>query len=185
MYRSWEQVAGYFGGDGSVDFDPGKWVLHPRITFTDNYRPLLEMLKLFLAARGIRTWKTSFLRGAWRFGVAQADSLVQLGTMMGSQCSKKKIEVKAMVDYLESTITGTEFVQALNESVKSGNRTGKIRVVDIPYTREQGQTLSKKEHAEHTKRMGEANQILTDDELEEIRLSIISGEATNRDLAKK
>jgi len=183
-YKSWSQVSGYFDGDGSVDFDPGKWVLHPKVTLTDNYRPFLEMLKQFLVSRGIRAWKTSFTMGAWKFGFGQADSLIQLGTMMWPHCSKKRLEVKAAVDYLDDRITGTEFVQVLNDSVTSGNRTGKFRLVDIPYVRTQGQLKSQMEQAERTKRMGEANQILTDDQLEE-RVSIISGEVSNRELAKK
>jgi len=185
IYRDWGQVAGYLDGDGCVDFDSGKRVLHPKVLFTDNYLPMIEMLRLFLTSQGIRTWKSSYRLGAWRIGVAQADSVLRLGTKALPYCSKKRLEVKAVVDYLENRITGTEFVQVFNESVKVGNRTGKIRVVDIPYTRKEGQILSRKEHADYARRMGEANQILTDNQLEEIRVCYISGEATNGELAKK
>jgi DNA-binding transcriptional regulator YiaG len=69
--------------------------------------------------------------------------------------------------------------------VREGNRTGKIRVVDVPYTRQEGQALSKKEHAEHAKKMGRENQKLTDEDLEQIRSDITSGVATNGELARK
>jgi hypothetical protein len=182
-YQDWRQIAGYFDGDGCVDFDSGKWVLFPKFTFTDNYFPLIEMLKTFLVSHGIQTQDVSFFMGAWRLGVAQSTSLLRMAVMMWPHCSKKRAEVKTFIDYLQNRITGSDFVQVLNESVRSGNRTGKIRTASIPYTREQGQVLRKQEVVEQAKMMGCGNRVLSDDLANEIRIAFASGRFSQGKLA--
>lgn len=185
-YGDWRQVSGYFDGDGSVDFDPGKWVLFPRLSFSDNYRPQLDMLKVFLVSQNVKTWNMFHdTCGAWKFGVAQAESLHIMASMMWPFCFKKRNEMKAILDYLDNKITGSQFVEVLNESVRVGNRTGKIRFLDVPYRRDEGHMLRKIEAANHARGMGMRNRLLNDDEVEEVRRSVISGEATNGELAKK
>jgi hypothetical protein len=185
-YRDWKQVSGYFDGDGSADFDPGKWVLFPRLGFVDNYRPQLEMLTTFLVSQGVKPWNFHHdVSGAWKVGVSQAESLRIMASQMWSHCFKKRDELKAVLDYLDSKMTGNEFVEVLNHSVRLGNRTGGIRHVDIPYTREEGQRLRKIESAEWARAMGTKNSSLTDEEAEEVKRSLMSGEATNKELAEK
>ncbi len=80
---------------------------------------------------------------------------------------------------------GSDFIEVLNESVRIGNRVGKTRVVDMPYTRVEGQALREKERTEHAYEMIRANTILTPNLIDEIRASLVSGEATNGELARK
>jgi hypothetical protein len=108
-----------------------------------------------------------------------------MATMMLPYLFKKKDEVKAVIDYLDSRITGSDFVEVLNESVRIGNRVGKIRIVDMPYTREEGQAVWEKRRKEHAREMIKANTILTEDLIDQIRKRLLSGEATNGELAKK
>jgi hypothetical protein len=48
-------------------------------------------------------------------------------------CLHKKKELSRAVDYLEGRITGTEFIESLNESVRMKNRVGKIRRINVPF----------------------------------------------------
>jgi len=98
---------------------------------------------------------------------------------------KKREEIKAIVDYLESRITASQMVEVFNESVRIGNRVGRIRILDIPYTRKEGQALGKAAVSEQSKRLCIKNRILSDEAVEQIRQAIISGTASNGDLAKK
>jgi len=62
---------------------------------------------------------------------------------------KKREELQAILDYFDNKTTGTQLIGMINESVEDGNRTGKIRKVDIPFTRQEGRLLTKqrREHA--------------------------------------
>jgi hypothetical protein len=184
-YEDWKQVSGYFDGDGCADFDPGKWVLHPKLLFCDNFRPHLEMLIAFLVSRDIKTHALSSTRGAWKFGVGEAESVHLMASMMLPYCSKKREEVRAVLDYLDNKITGSRLIEVFNESVRMGNRTGKIRIADMPYTREEGQALREEKRREQALELVATNTIITADLIDKIRESLLSGEATNGELAKR
>lgn len=164
----------------------GKRVLHPNPSFCDNYRSQIEMLRDFLVSQGLSVHGTSYDRGgAWKIGVAQAESVRNMAFLMLPHLYKKRKEVEAILDYLDNRITGTKLAEVFNESVIAGNRTGRVGAVDIPYTRQEGQTASKKEQAERARMMESENQKLSSEVLERIRTDIISGIATNGELAKK
>jgi hypothetical protein len=76
-------------------------------------------------------------------------------------------------------------VDVFNESVRIGNRVGKIKTLDIPYTRKEGQALGKEAVSEQSRKLCVTNRILSDEALEQIRQAIISGTASNGELAKK
>jgi hypothetical protein len=177
-YEDWREVSGYFDGDGSTDYLPRKWVLHPTLSFADNFLPQLDMLNEFLVREGITTWRYCRMLGAWKLGIGRAESVRKTACSMLPFLSKKKDEVKAVVDYLENKITGTQFAEALNESVRIGNRTGSIRTVDIPYTRREGQTFRKTEMRENIVRFKAKNRIITDGVVEQIREKLL-GDAAN------
>ncbi len=185
-YSDWKQVAGYFDGDGTNNFTPRKWVIHPNLGFCDNYLPHIKMLRDFLVCLDIKTWALFHGPGeAWKFGVGQAESVYVVATSMLPYLFKKRDEVRAMVDYLDNRITANQMVEVFNESVRIGNRVGKIKTVDIPYTRKEGQALGKRAVSEHSKKLCITNKILSDVVLDQIREAIISGAATNGELAKK
>ena len=183
-YSDWKQVAGYFDGDGTNNFVLRKHVLHPNLGFCDNYLPHIRMLRDFLVCRDIKTWAL-FHDAAWKFGVGEARSVYKAATSMLPYLFKKREEVRAIVDYLDNKITANQMVEVFNESVKMGNRVGKIKTVDIPYTRKEGQMLGKKAVSEHGKKLCVTNRILSDEVLEQIRQAIISGTASNGELAEK
>jgi hypothetical protein len=108
-----------------------------------------------------------------------------MASMMWPYCSKKREEVKAVLDYLDNKITGSQLIEVFNQSVRIGNRTGIIRVADMPYTREQGQALRKEKRTEHALRMITVNTILNTDLIDRIRESLLSGEATNAELSRR
>ncbi len=181
----WREASGYFDADGTVHYDLKKRVLFPRLAFCDNYRPHIEMVREFLVSEDVRPWNIYLdTSNAWKFGVSRGDSVHLMATMMLPYLFKKKDEVKAVIDYLDSRITGSNFVEVLNESVRIGNRVGKIRIVDMPYTREEGQAIWEKKRTEHAREMIKANTILTEDLINQIRRSLISGEATTRSLLR-
>ena len=155
------------------------------MSFTDNYRPHLEMIREFLLSQGANVEPLHDVGSAWGLKVARAESVQKMASMMEPHLFKKREEVRAILDYYDNKITGTQLAEAFNESVRAGNRTGKIRSADVPYTRQEGQALSKKEHVEHAKKMGEGNRKLTDEDREQIRSDITSEVATNGELAKK
>ncbi len=185
-YNDWKQVAGYFDGDGCADFDAGKWVLHPKLSFSDNYQPHILMIRDFLRARDIVVWGLFHdVGGAWKVGVGQARSVRKMAVRMCPYLFKKRAEVKAILDYLDDRISGTQLVNVFNESVRSGNRTGRIRRLNIPHTRGEGQRLRRIESANQARMMGVRNQILPDNVLEQIRRDLTTGVATNSELARK
>jgi hypothetical protein len=185
-YTDWKQVAGYFDGDGSSDFKIGKKIIFVRLHFTENYRPQLEAVQKFLNSQGIETETiTDTLRGASRLSAGRFVSVREMAIRMLPHTFKKREELQAILDYFGNRITGTQLIGAMNRSVRLGNRTGKIRIADVPFTREQGQSLDKAEKAAGSRRRGINNQILSDEVLEQIRSDYIGGVATNGELAKK
>ncbi len=92
---------------------------------------------------------------------------------------KKREELKAVVDYLGSRITGTEFVDVLNESVRIGNRTGRIRIVHIPYTRRSGQALRREEMRENVVRFLLKKRLVSTGVIDEIKEFGLRSEAAN------
>jgi hypothetical protein len=185
-YSDWKQIAGFFDGDGTNNFVPRKHVVHPNLGFCDNYYQHITMLREFLIRREVETWALFHdAGGAWKFGVGQADSVHKVATSMLPYLFKKREEVRAMVDYLDNRITADQMVDVFNQSVRIGNRVGKIKNVGIPYTRKEGQALGKEAVSRHSKKLCVKNRILSDEVLEQIRQAIISGTSTNGELAKK
>lgn len=42
VYRSWSTLAGYFDGDGTVEFAIHPFTLQVRLAFDENWKPQLE-----------------------------------------------------------------------------------------------------------------------------------------------
>lgn len=110
--------------------------------------------------------------------MSRADSVYKMAKMMRPYLFKKREDIDAIIDYLDDKITGTRFAELFNESVSKGNRTGKIRFLDIPYTRSDGQILRKIESAEHARQMGMKCEKYADDVIQQVRRELVSGVAT-------
>jgi hypothetical protein len=152
-YRSWEQVGGYFDGDGNVGLEIVKRVLHLRIRFVDTWKPQIETIMAFLVNQGIATGclgqdnKTA-KSPVYRLEVGQIASVLRTAKELFKHCVKKREDLRITIDYLEGRITGNEAIAAFNEEVVNGRRRGVARDANIPYTREEGIRLSKLEIAE-------------------------------------
>jgi hypothetical protein len=185
-YNDWKQVSGYFDADGNAAYDPGKWVLFPRLSFLDNFRPQVTMVQAFLISQEVHAYsdKQAHL-GAWRIGIVRAESVYKAATMMRPYLHKKIEEIVAIIDYLDSRITATQLVEVFNESVRKGNRTGKINHLDIPYTRKEGGALRKAEMKENIASSRAKDTIITTDIVERIREAISSNAAGEEEIVER
>jgi len=152
-YKSWEQVEGYFDGDGNVGLEIRKRVLHLRIRFVDTWKPQIESIKAFLNNRKIATGRIGqdnkvAQSPVYRLEVAEVASVLRTAKKLFQLCVKKREGLRITIDYLEWRITGNEAVAAFNEEVVIGRRRSVARDANIPYTREEGIRLSKLENAE-------------------------------------
>lgn len=140
-YASWAAVAGYFDGDGSVGFDLREYILHWVISFSDNWLPQIEQVRNFLIRHGIKVGKPRRVGvGAWGCEVAEISSMRKMAAEMlaSGGIFKKRRELELLLDYYEDKITGTVVIEAFNSEVKLGNRLGKIKNVEMPYTHSGG-----------------------------------------------
>jgi hypothetical protein len=129
IYKSWSALAGYFDGDGTVEFSIHEFTLKVRLAFDENWKLHLEGLKRFLETRGIRCGAVRRKDGfnTWHVVVSNIDGVKLMADRMLPHLSKKRIEVKAVLDYYDDRITGDQFVDIMNRLVLAGERTGKHR----------------------------------------------------------
>jgi hypothetical protein len=151
-YRSWEQVGGYFDGDGNVGLEIRNRVLHLRLRFVDTWKPQIESIKAFLTDRRIATGRIGLdnkiaKSSVYRLEVAEIASVLRTAKELLQLCVKKREDLRITIDYLEDRLTGNEAIAAFNEEVRIGRRRGNLREANIPYTKEEGLKLSKQENA--------------------------------------
>lgn len=185
-YNDWKQVSGYFDADGNAAYDLGKWVLFPRLSFVDNFRPQITMVQGFLISQDLDVWgNNQSSGGAWKIGMAKAESVYKAAVMMQPHLHKKKEEIRAIIDYLDSRLTANQMVNVFNESVRMGNRTGKISLVDIPFTRKEGWVLRRAEMKENIASSRVRNTIITADIVEQVMKAISSNAVSEEGLAER
>jgi hypothetical protein len=141
-YTSWAQVSGYSDGDGSVEIKVNDWVLWFALKWVDNWRPQLNQLHDFLAINEIRS---SFYHreGAWQLSVLGIGDVIRAAKGIIPFTSKKRAEFVAVVDYLEDKITGSQAIEVFNKEVVQGQRIGRLREANLPYTRKHGLELGR------------------------------------------
>ena len=129
FYRSWSTLTGYFDGDGTVEFSIHTFILKIRLAFDENWKPHLEGLKLFLEERGIRCGAVRRKDGynTWHVVISNIEGVMLMAKRMLPYSAKKRVELKAVLDYYEDKITGDQFVALMNRMVLIGERTGKDR----------------------------------------------------------
>jgi hypothetical protein len=129
VYRSWSTLAGYFDGDGTVEFSIHPFTLKIRLAFDENWKPHLDGLRKFLEVRGIRCGLVRRKDGynTWHVVVSNIDGVVKMAKRMLPHAVKKRSELNAVLDYYGDRITGDEFVETMNRLVVAGERTGKDR----------------------------------------------------------
>jgi hypothetical protein len=149
-YETWEQVAGYFDGDGTVatsDLSNLPYKLSLSLWFVDQSKDQISMVRGFLQKEGIRTSNVlkHFKQSANVVAVSEWRSVVLMLRRMTPFLYKKANEATAALAYYEGRITGNELMTVLQQEVEAGRRERRPRkvVIDIPYTLPQGLALMK------------------------------------------
>ena len=143
-YKSWSALAGYFDGDGTVEFSIHTCTLEIRLAFDENWKLHLDGIRNFLETRGIICGavrkKESY--NTWHLVISRISSVRMLADELVKYSVKKRDELVIVPDYLDDSITAEDFVSAMNGFVTIGERTGKIRGPAAPYTRVVGKQFA-------------------------------------------
>ena len=136
-------MAGYFDGDGNVGVEVVKYVLKFKLRFSDTWRAQILTIKSFLNQEGIPTsavWeeKHEGRRDAYRIDVSAIAAVLCTAKAMLPFCAKKTEDLRILIDYLEGRLNGNQAIERLNGEVRMGRRSGFVRGLSLPYTREQG-----------------------------------------------
>ena len=152
-YSSWQQVSGYFDGDGNVGIEFAKRILRIKIRFVDTRRPQVDSIRGFLRRRKVNTGhvgredKKGVWQAAHRFDVTEVESVLKAAKAMLPYVVKKRGDLQIAIDYIEGRITGNEALSLFNNEVRRGRRRGRIRELNLPYARQEGIRLSRLENA--------------------------------------
>jgi hypothetical protein len=151
-YETWQQLGGYFDGDGNVGVEVVKYVLRFKLRFSDTWRPQIAAIKSFLNSHEITTANISRVvsegrRDAFKIDIGAIDSALRAANAMLPYCAKKAEDLKIMIDYVEGRITGNQAIARLNEEVRIGRRSGFTRELNLPYNRSEGLRLAQLENA--------------------------------------
>lgn len=145
----WAQIAAYFDGDGSIDFDPRTYVVKINIRFVDNWKPQLESVRQFILRQGIiigkvrwrkasRNQTANGARGVYVLTLSNRLGVVMVSSRMLPFSVKKRDELKIVIDYYGDKITGDEAIRRVNREVEIGQRSGKMKSSNIPYRHSEG-----------------------------------------------
>ena len=147
-YGTWEQIAGYFDGDGTIatsDLSNLPYKLSLSLIFIDQSEDQIRMVRDFLRKNGMKT--SNVLKhskvSAHIVAVSEYRSVVEMLKKMLPFLYKKANEAKAAIDYYEGRITGNELIAIFKQEVEAGRRERRPRkvVIDVPYTITQGLEL--------------------------------------------
>jgi intein/homing endonuclease len=112
-YRGWAGLAGYFDGDGTVEFNIHKFTIEIRLAFDENWKPHLEGIRKFLESRSIICGnvrkKESY--NTWHLVVSRISSVRKMSRELVKHTVKKKAELLAVLQYLDDGMTGEAFVK--------------------------------------------------------------------------
>jgi hypothetical protein len=151
-YGFWQQVGGYFDGDGNVGLEVVKYVLRFKLRFSDTWRLQIEAIKGHLDSQGIIITALahephSNKKDACRIEVGAIESVLRMAKAMLPYCVKKAEDLRIVIDYLQGRITGNQAIARFNYEVMVGRRSGYIREQNLPYSRSEGLRLSQPENA--------------------------------------
>ena len=153
-YETWQQVAGYFDGDGTIAFSDltnQPFKLSISLIFVDQSLDQISMIRTFLRSRGIRT--SNILKHskgtAYMVAVSECNAVKEFLAQLLPHLHKKANEARAALDYYEGRITGNELVSIFQAEVEAGRRERRPRKVpiDIPYTRVEGDRLMRQKRS--------------------------------------
>jgi len=175
-YTTWQQVSGYFDGDGTPMLTLTMYTVIPSIDWADSYKLQLDSVRSFLLKNGFRPTRTYTSdhkeKPVWHLRLYERGGLVEALNLMLPHLFKKYLQVRACLDYFENRITGEQLVEAFNEATRTGARSGLVKAISMPYTREQGHLQARSIVAKGR----HAADVLTPQVLDEIATRRLRGE---------
>jgi hypothetical protein len=146
-YTTWHQTAGYFDGDGGVILKLEMFTVSIGLDWADSYKPQLEAIRGFLIREGLRparTYSAGEGNPVWHLRLTNQTDLIWALSKMAPLVVKKGDQVDASIRYLKDEITGEELIEAFNNAVRAGTRSGYLRTLKMPYTHSQGVAKGRK-----------------------------------------
>jgi hypothetical protein len=148
-YSTWEQVAGYFDGDGSVTIVVGKFTIAFYLDWSDQSREQLSQIVTFLRDQDIRTGVVRKMSNsaAYLLRIADQESVARVAESLAPFSYKKKKELATLLEYRKlDLITGSEVQRRFERFVESGTRErhGKRFFRPMPWAYSVGYHLSRK-----------------------------------------
>ncbi len=118
------------------------------ITWTDRYRPQLQHIESFLIKEGlapstVRLGSSSIGREAWHLSLWEKGGMLEACKRILPFLDKKRIQVNTLLDYMENRITANEALRTFNQERAGGKWAGKVRSLDMPWTRNEGRRLGR------------------------------------------
>lgn len=140
---SWEYVAAFFDGEGSIGVTSRSNSVDLSLTFTQVDRRSLDEIAEFLKLEGIDGIgvyiKERKARHDIHFLVISTNEGVKRTLdEMTPYLRVKDIQAAASTEYLSDASTGNEYLSIINEETRAGRRAGRIHEGDLPYTRTEG-----------------------------------------------
>ena len=129
VYNSWEKVAGYFDGDGTISFSDTSnqpYKLGLSLIFVDQSLDQITNVKEFLNERGVGTGNVLRMsKGtAYMVAVSQFAAVRETLRQMLPFLCKKANEARAALDYYEDKITGNDLHTVFQEEVEAAGARG-------------------------------------------------------------
>ncbi|HEV2121127.1 MAG TPA: LAGLIDADG family homing endonuclease [Candidatus Bathyarchaeia archaeon] len=148
-YSTWEQVAGYFDGDGSVSIFIGKFTIAFYLDWADQSKDQLVQVTEFLRRQGIHTGDPRKMSNsaAYSLRIADQDSVVKVAELIAPYCHKKRKELLTLLEYRKhDLISATEVQRRFQRFVELGirERHGRRPFRDMPWSYSVGYHLSRK-----------------------------------------
>jgi len=157
-YDTWEQVAGYFDGDGSVSILLGRFTIAFYLDWSDQCKEQLSQVQDFITSRGLRVGDVHKLSNSDACGLRVGEQLtaVNIAEQMVPFSFKKRAELVTLLEYRKfDSITGSEVQSRFHEYVASKTREkhGNRRFKPMPWSYSEGYRLSKMNRALVTKNL--------------------------------
>lgn len=158
-YPTWEQLAGYFDGDGDggVSIFLWKFVVSFYIDFADQCEGQLRQIVAFLRVQGINTGTVRKASGvnAHTLRIADQASVVRVAERLVPFCFKKRAELLTLLEYRKlDLVTGSEVQSRFEHYVMVGmrERHGKRPFRPMPWAFSIGFRLSRMGRRRHPRK---------------------------------
>ncbi len=127
-YSTWEQVAGYFDGDGTIGIKFGLYTIQLLAVWSDTDAEQIRHVYQFLESEGMSPERPHLRHGsgrsrdAYNLALSEEGGLLKVLQLILPFVDKKKGQVEGAISYLEDRITADQFVDVLNRAIKQAKR---------------------------------------------------------------